>query len=495
MSKPLDILDVADSQVIPALGEKAVHHETLRSSTGSALFARCVNHLPKSVWALIDVCSVCLGHYVGYRLFQIQFPRSTWVADMTLVNAVVSICFVASGVLCGLYDRETLMSRARILVRSILTVTLAIALAYVVMHALMYEVYSRRIAILGPLAFIGISGSLRMIAHRLLSSLERRILFVGCGDSIQRLCRAARESDDHEYALLGYVSTAHTEMGVQDPSLPHLGSWEDIQAICLANDVHEVVIGVEEASEVELTHMIMTCLRLGCRVTNQPTFYERVFGEVPVDHITSEWFLFADLDGHREERATLKRMADAVVALGVLVVSIPLWPMIAAAIRLEDRGPVFYSQRRVGRHNRIFRLTKFRTMRQDAEADGHAWAIPNDPRVTRVGWFLRRTHLDELPQLWNILLGDMSLIGPRPERPEFVEKLIEEIPYYDERHLVRPGLTGWAQVNYRYGCSIEDARRKLFLDLYYIKHMSQELDLVIACRTVGALFGAARYGS
>ena len=295
--------------------------------------------------------------------------------------------------------------------------------------------------------------------------------------------------------MLGYVSAPCTESVAQDRRLPHLGDVKNIQAICLAHDVHEVVIGVEEASDPDVTHLIMSCLRLGCRVTNQPTFYERVFGEVPVDHITHEWFLFADLDGHREERATLKRISDICCAAIGLVLSIPLWPLIAAAIRLENRGPIFYSQQRVGRHNRLFRLTKFRTMRQDAEADGHAWAIPNDPRVTRVGWFLRQTHLDELPQLWNILLGDMSVIGPRPERPEFVEKLIEEIPFYDERHLVRPGLTGWAQVNYRYGCSIEDSRRKLFLDLYYIKHMSLEIDLVIACRTIGALFGAARYGS
>ena len=183
MSKSLEIQTVTDAPVIPALAtDRAARSASVRSKTSVELFARCVNHLPKSVWALLDVFSVCLGHYVGYRLFEIQFPRSTWVADMTLVNAVVAMCFVACGVVCGLYDRETLMYRARILVRSILTVSLALALAYVVMHALMYEVYSRRIAVVGPLAFIGISGSLRMLAHRLLSRLQRR-------DSLCRLRR------------------------------------------------------------------------------------------------------------------------------------------------------------------------------------------------------------------------------------------------------------------------------------------------------------------
>ena len=459
--------------------------EIRRSRSG--IVARSLVHVPKSVWAVADAASVCLGNYIGYQFFRLQFPTSTWVADMTLANAVVAVAYIAAGLAVGLYEVETLRHRSRIAVRSLLTIGLATAIAYVVLHTLMYEIYSRRIAIISPLTFIALSGGLRLLACRALGNLKSRILFVGCGDSIRRTSEAVTESEaGRNYVLIGYLDGPES-----DPPgatyLPRLGSVEDIQAICLAEDVQEVVIGTEESSDAELSRLIMCCLRLGCRVTNQPTFHERVLGEVPVDYISADWFLFADLEGHRAGRATIKRVFDFSFAALTLLITLPLWPLIALAVKLCGKGPVFYSQERVGRHNRIFRLIKFRTMYPDAEADGHRWSTPGDPRVTRVGRFLRRTHLDELPQLWNIFLGDMSIVGPRPERPEFVQELITEIPYYDERHLVKPGLTGWAQVNYRYGCSVEDARRKLFLDLYYIKQMSLELDLVIIFRTLGIL--------
>ncbi len=491
MSSYADILETPSSdrttapEAEPAPGEQPPPAFGKRRSRSESL-ARILTHLPKSVWAVMDVVSVCLGNYIGYQFFRIQFPTSTWVADMTLVNAVVAISYVTSGLIVGLYETETLRHRSRIAVRSLLTVGLAIAIAYVVMHTLLYEIYSRRIAIISPLTFIGISGGVRLLSYRVLRNLKSRILFVGCGDSIRRVSEAVMESEaGRDYSLLGYVSLHEPKDPSAVKNLPRLGGIKDIQAVCLANDVHEVVIGVEETSDVELSHMVMCCLRLGCRVTNQPTFHERALGEVPVDHITADWFLFADLEGHRAGRGTIKRVFDFFFAAVALVLTLPLWPLVALVVKLSDGGPMFYSQERVGRHNRIFKLIKFRTMRPNAEADGHAWAVPGDPRVTRVGRFLRRAHLDELPQLWNIFLGDMSIVGPRPERPEFVEELINEIPYYDERHLVKPGLTGWAQVNYRYGCNVEDAKRKLFLDLYYIKHMSAELDLVIIFRTLG----------
>lgn len=468
-----------DHQPVHTFGTRQVWSDSL---------ARFLIQMPKSVWAVMDVISVCIGNYIGYQFFHLQFPTSTWVAGMTLVNAVVAISYVAAGLMVGLYETETLRHRSRIAVRSLLTACLAVAMAYVVMHTLLYEIYSRRIAIMSPLTFIAISGGLRMLAHRLLRHLKTRVLFVGSGNSICRVAAAVREAEaGRNYVLVGHVTVGREQPKQPVASLRKLGSVKDIQAVCLANGVHQVVIGAEEMADAELSPMIMCCLRLGCRVTNQLTFHERVLGEVPVDYITTDWFLSADLDGHRAGRATLKRVFDFFFASVALIVTSPLWPIISLAVKFSDGGSVFYSQERVGRHNRIFTLIKFRTMRSDAEADGHAWATPDDPRITRLGRFLRRSHLDELPQLWSIFLGDMSIVGPRPERPEFVEELIDEIPFYDERHLVKPGLTGWAQINYRYGCSVEDARRKLFLDLYYIKHMSVELDLVILFRTLGTL--------
>ena len=168
-----------------------------------------------------------------------------------------------------------------------------------------------------------------------------------------------------------------------------------------------------------------------------------------------------------------------------MIVSLPLWPLIALCIKLDDGGPVFYSQNRVGQNGRVFRLYKFRTMIVNAENGESVWASRNDPRCTRLGRWLRRSRLDELPQLYNILVGDMAVVGPRPERPAIVLELTKTLPYYDLRHVVKPGLTGWAQISYRYGASLEDSRRKLQYDLYYLKHMSLELDVVILFRTVG----------
>ncbi|MCG3137227.1 MAG: hypothetical protein HJJLKODD_01070 [Phycisphaerae bacterium] len=483
-----------------AVAEKPIQHDqdTSAAAPRSAhqtprrrqeLLGRFLFYLPRSVWAVIDAAAVCWGHHLGYKIFHIQFPRSNWVADITLVNAVVAISFVVAGVICGLYESETLRQRTRIVLRSLLSISLALALAYMVMYALMYEVYSRRIALMGTLSYIGVAMGLRMLTYHLSTNLRWRVLLVGCGDSIHRICQAMRESEaGQQYELVGYVTNTPLDSPAAALSIPSLGKVGDLLPLCQSYAVHEVVIGVEEKSTPDVAQRLMACLRLGCRVTNQPTFHERVFGEVPVDHIGTDWFMFADLDGHRAERTTLKRWLDFIFALLGLICSAPLWLLIALAVRLDGRGPIFYSQWRVGCHGRLFRLTKFRTMRVDAEINGHTWSTPGDPRVTRIGRLLRRTHLDELPQLWSILIGEMSVVGPRPERPEFVEELVKQIPYYDERHLVKPGLTGWAQINYRYGSSVKDAKKKLFLDLYYIKHMSLELDLIIIFRTCSCLF-------
>jgi exopolysaccharide biosynthesis polyprenyl glycosylphosphotransferase len=226
-------------------------------------------------------------------------------------------------------------------------------------------------------------------------------------------------------------------------------------------------------------------LGAGCRVTNEATFYEKAAGQILVDEINPHWFLFADLKTHCDRSAAIKRTADVCLATLILGITAPLWLIMAAAIKLCDGGPVFYSQERVGQNGRPFRLYKFRTMRVGAENGKSVWASAGDPRVTRVGRWLRRSRLDELPQLINVLLGQMSLVGPRPERPDVVEVLNDELPYYAERHLVKPGITGWAQISFRYGASIEDAKRKLQFDLYYVKHMSFELDMIILFRTLG----------
>ncbi len=220
----------------------------------------------------------------------------------------------------------------------------------------------------------------------------------------------------------------------------------------------------------------------GIALEPEPVFWERHLKRVDIDHLTPEWFARLDADGRLEP--TFHRVSDVVTSLALLVFTLPLMLLVALIVRLDSRGPILYRQERVGLAGRSFTLLKFRSMIANAEACGPAWAQTRDPRVTRVGVFMRRTRIDELPQLLNVLRGEMSFIGPRPERPHFVEKLSEVIPFYRERARVKPGLTGWAQVNYPYGASVEDAKAKLSYDLFYVRHRSALLDLAIVLATV-----------
>jgi exopolysaccharide biosynthesis polyprenyl glycosylphosphotransferase len=213
--------------------------------------------------------------------------------------------------------------------------------------------------------------------------------------------------------------------------------------------------------------------------------YEELTGKIAVENLRPSWLIFSA--GFRKSRLvqSAKRLGDIAASAVGLVVGAPIMGVVAAAVRLTSAGPVLYRQERVGQHGRVFTVVKFRSMRQNAErGTGAVWAAANDTRVTPVGRFLRRTRLDELPQLWNVLKGDMSLVGPRPERPEFVRQLTEQIPFYGQRHVARPGLTGWAQVRYTYGSSVEDALEKLQYDLFYIKNLSLPLDLFIIFSTI-----------
>jgi exopolysaccharide biosynthesis polyprenyl glycosylphosphotransferase len=220
-------------------------------------------------------------------------------------------------------------------------------------------------------------------------------------------------------------------------------------------------------------------------VEEATSWLERISGRIEVEQLYPSWLIFAEGFRFTEFFRGVRRVLNFSLALLFLLISLPLIPFIMLAVKLDSRGPTLYSQQRVGRRGTIFYCYKFRTMRKDAEADtGATWATDNDPRITRVGRFLRSSRLDEIPQLWCVLKGDMHFVGPRPERPEFVEWLSKEIPYYGVRHVVRPGITGWAQVQYKYGNTLEDAREKLQYDLFYIKNASIGLDLLIMFQTV-----------
>ena len=483
---------VAASALGKLAEQSAARPEVLRAWR-ERLF-RVIGHgfanLPASTWLLVDLSVLCAGLYFGYSLFPTLAPEVT--PHVALWQAAAIFAFVVSmaSLVFGLYERETLVSRSRILTRMLLTTAAATVLAYAIIYVVMYATVSRRVTGLAMSVFLVSGTTIRLGAWWALHKMHRGVLVVGSRALFKSFEQTCARGGLPEYRLVGYVTTGPEPLDRVDDAA-YLGTIIGQSLDFRRAGITDVVVGTKAARDPHVMDWVVPCLQDGCRVTNEAIFYEKATGQILVDEITPHWFLFADLKVHCDQQATLKRVFDLATAVIAFCVSAPLWPLIALAIKLCDRGPVFYHQDRVGQNGRIFKLFKFRTMRPDAENGKSLWSSPSDPRVTAVGRFLRRARLDELPQLYNVLIGQMSLIGPRPERPDIVRELCEKLPYYAERHLVKPGITGWAQISFRYGSSIEDAKRKLQFDLYYLKHMSPELDIIILLRTLGTFVRGA----
>ena len=311
--------------------------------------------------------------------------------------------------------------------------------------------------------------------------MEERVLLLGTGEGARDLARAIAAQHDYPYRFVGFVRGPEGDDG---GCAPAIGDLADLPSIIAQHHVDRVIVSLSDRRGALPTSELLQAKLSGVRVEDAATTYERIAGKILIDSIRPSWLIFSD--GFRASRVTrlLKRTVDLLLAAAGLIVGSPFMLVAAVAIRLESPGPILYRQERVGEAGRRFILFKFRSMCVDAEAGTPVWACAGDDRVTMVGRFIRMTRIDELPQLWNVLRGDMSFVGPRPERPFFVEQLAAVIPFYMQRHVVKPGITGWAQIKYRYGSSIEDATEKLRYDLYYIKHLSILFDLSIVFDTV-----------
>lgn len=311
-----------------------------------------------------------------------------------------------------------------------------------------------------------------------------RILVIGTGAEAASVDQTLRKSAFPGMTLVGFYSLDADEVAVSPQRiLPKIVSIVDTVK---RHGVNEIIVAVRERrGDMLMFNQLLTCKLEGVRVVEQSTFFERIGGEVRIDALRASWLIFGDGFRQGRLRSFVKRAFDLVASIGLLIVTLPVMLVTAVAITLESSGPVLYRQERVGRELKTFKVFKFRSMRTDAESDGvPRWANANDSRITRIGHFIRRTRIDELPQIINVLKGDMSFVGPRPERPYFVDQLSEKIPFYSARHSIKPGITGWAQVSYRYGSNVEDAIHKLQFDLYYVKNHTIFLDLLILLKTV-----------
>lgn len=316
--------------------------------------------------------------------------------------------------------------------------------------------------------------------------LERRmftkpIALIGTGDVAEALFSAIEGKKDSGFKVAAFV-------GKQDPSfttggISVLRDIKDLMALCYQRKIDTIVLALDEKRGVPM-HELIQYKFMGIDIHDVTSFYEILAGKIMVERINPSALLFSDGFYVSVAKRGVKRLIDISVSSILLMITLPLFLLSAVVIKIESPGDVFYRQERVGKKGRVFKVIKFRSMVADAEIDGAVWARVEDDRVTRYGRFMRKTRIDELPQLINVLKGEMSFVGPRPERPVFVEELVEKIPYYSIRHVVKPGITGWAQVSYPYGASVEDAYRKLEYDLYYIKNLSISMDLATIFQTV-----------
>jgi exopolysaccharide biosynthesis polyprenyl glycosylphosphotransferase len=329
----------------------------------------------------------------------------------------------------------------------------------------------------------------RFLIWRLAERHSRNILIYGS----QRIC----------LMVSGFIAAAQLPIrvfgytriiggGLSPDGVGRSVSGLSLKSFCEDNAIDEVVVEVPDALAPNEREALLYCTAEGFAVTDISYFYEKNLERIDIFSLKESWFWGYDASQSHPVYFFSKRFLDLLISLAGLILFLPLSPFVFIIIKIQDGGPVFYSQVRTGLYNKPFHIYKFRTMRIDAEADGARWAAKADGRATRFGVFLRKTRLDEVPQFWNIILGDMSFIGPRPERPEFIDKIEQQVGFYRYRHLIKPGLSGWAQVNYPYGASIEDAREKLSFDLYYLKNASPTLDLLILLRTVVSMVRGAR---
>ncbi|HEX9172929.1 MAG TPA: TIGR03013 family XrtA/PEP-CTERM system glycosyltransferase [Telluria sp.] len=316
--------------------------------------------------------------------------------------------------------------------------------------------------------------------------LESRIMFLG-GGPLAKECSdlAVEQSRYHKYNIVGFIAGPGEELCVPSTNLLTVRDGDSLVSMASKYNVEEIVVSVQNRRGGFPIKELLDCKLQGIKVTDAATFFERETCQIRVDSLQPSWLVFGGGFDQSFARTFMKRCFDLVCSIIILAVTFPIMLLAAFFVWLEDRGPIFYSQERVGEDSKAFKVLKFRSMRADAEKGGKPqWAAQNDPRVTRVGNFMRKTRIDELPQILNVFKGEMSFVGPRPERPYFVEQLIEVVPYYNVRHSIKPGITGWAQVRYGYGSSAEDALQKLQYDLYYVKNNSLFLDVLVLIDTL-----------
>lgn len=445
------------------------------------------HYIPHAVilLGLLDFALLMLAGELAWqiRASQIAMDPGTFTERWMAVAAsalVVWLAMISVGVYGPYALRSLRYAGARLLVAISLAV-LALALVEFVLNDVTFWRSTLFYTMCLTIAF--------MVADRLVlnsflgsSAFRRRIMVLGSGDRAQRI-RELGERPESGFAVVAYLAMNDGERVVEE-AIPR-EAIHDLGRFVENLGVSEVILALQERRNALPLKDLLRMKTKGVHVNDFSSFMERETGRVDLDTVNPSWLIFSDgFSSGRMLSSAAKRVFDIVASLILLALTFPIILLFALIVKLDSKGPAFFRQKRVGLYGQTFDLIKLRSMRTDAEKDGAKWAEENDPRVTRVGRLIRKVRIDELPQTWSVLKGDMSFVGPRPEVPQFVGDLEEQLVFYAERHMVKPGITGWAQINYPYGASMEDSRKKLEFDLYYAKNYTPFLDLVILLQTV-----------
>jgi len=453
--------------------------------------------VPSQLLALVvaDGLVVFASMYLGIMLRFLGTNSDGYLEHLPIYpRALIFVAvMLVSMTAMGLYLRESVSHRMEWIPRLMASFGAGLAIMTLIMFAVRdLSLWRGPFGLSVILAFLGTILT-RVVFIRIVGSevLKQRLLVLGTGSRAQQIESILRDNGiDDKFEIVGYVPGGETQHAVPEGRL--IGVNKPLIATCFQNQIDEIVVAVRDRRRGNLAvGELLECKLEGFDVVEIGSFFERETGHVQLDTLNPSWMVFSDGFCRSSSRNFVKRSFDVLVSLVLLLASIPVMLLAAFAIWIESGRPIFYRQTRVGECGEVFEILKFRSMRVDAEQDGKAqWATKNDTRVTRVGRILRDLRIDELPQIFNVLKGDMSFVGPRPERPAFTSGLSKSIPFYRNRLSVKPGITGWAQINYPYGASSEDARRKLQYDLYYVKNHSLFLDVVILLQTVNAVLFA-----
>ncbi len=445
------------------------------------------HYIPHAV-LLFGLCDLALLLLAGdlawhVRAVQIGIEAGPWLDRLPPILGFAIVCWL-SQVSIGLYSPEALRSPRYAFARSLVALSLGGVALAVIDFALPTMGFWRSTLLYA----LGLAALLLGVSRVVLSHavdrdrFKRRVVVLGAGTRAARL-KALAQHEDSGFAIVGFIAMneAHRVLpeAVGREQMGDLGEYVgQVRAT-------ELVLALEERrNALPLTDLLRVRTR-GIPVQEVSSFLERETGRVDLDTLNPSWLIFSDgFSATRRWSSIAKRAFDIVVGALLLILSLPVIALFAVLVKIDSKGPAFFRQQRVGLYGRPFSVIKLRSMRTDAEKDGAQWASVDDPRITRLGKFIRKVRIDELPQTWSVIKGEMSFVGPRPEVPQFVTDLEDKLPYYAERHMVKPGITGWAQINYPYGASIEDARHKLEYDLYYAKNYTPFLDLLILLQTL-----------